>query len=189
MGAVGTESSHPLRLMAGYGNFPVSIMPSGNVGIGTTAPTNPLTVIATNNVDSPPIPKVIAAGDPSAPTKTISIGYNTTADAGVLASVHAGTGWKNTLINPVGGNVGIGTAVPSALLDVNGGNIRNSALASVGNRCVYADLNGVLRIKPDDCGLAGALGDNLGNHIATQNILLGSYWLSGDGGSEGGRRL
>lgn len=27
--------------------------------------------------------------------------------------------------------------------------------------------------------------DNLGNHIATQNIQLGSYWLSGDGGNEG----
>lgn len=29
------------------------------------------------------------------------------------------------------------------------------------------------------------VGDNLGNHIATQNIQLGSNWLSGDGGSEG----
>jgi hypothetical protein len=27
--------------------------------------------------------------------------------------------------------------------------------------------------------------DNLGNHIATQNVRLGSYWLSGDGGDEG----
>ncbi|MFS4459084.1 hypothetical protein [Bdellovibrio sp. HCB2-146] len=30
---------------------------------------------------------------------------------------------------------------------------------------------------------AGA--DNLGNHTATQNIQLGSFWLSGDGGNEG----
>ena len=28
-------------------------------------------------------------------------------------------------------------------------------------------------------------GDNLGNHIATQNIQLGSHWLSSDGGNEG----
>ena len=27
--------------------------------------------------------------------------------------------------------------------------------------------------------------DNLGNHTATQNLQLGSYWLSGDGGNEG----
>ncbi len=31
--------------------------------------------------------------------------------------------------------------------------------------------------------LSGA--DNLGNHTATQNLLLGSYFLSGDGGNEG----
>ncbi|WP_234838863.1 hypothetical protein [Sinorhizobium meliloti] len=34
-------------------------------------------------------------------------------------------------------------------------------------------------------GTATGSGDNLGNHIATQNIQLGSYWLSGDGGNEG----
>ncbi len=32
---------------------------------------------------------------------------------------------------------------------------------------------------------AGAGADNLGNHTATQNIRLGAYWLSGDGGNEG----
>jgi hypothetical protein len=31
----------------------------------------------------------------------------------------------------------------------------------------------------------GGSSDNLGNHIATTNIQLGSNWLSGDGGSEG----
>jgi hypothetical protein len=35
------------------------------------------------------------------------------------------------------------------------------------------------------CVAASALGDNLGNHIATSNIQLGSHWLSGDGGNEG----
>lgn len=32
---------------------------------------------------------------------------------------------------------------------------------------------------------AGGAGDNLGDHVATQNIQLGSHWLSGDGGNEG----
>lgn len=35
------------------------------------------------------------------------------------------------------------------------------------------------------CVAASALGDNLGNHIATANIQLGSHWLSGDSGNEG----
>ncbi len=34
-------------------------------------------------------------------------------------------------------------------------------------------------------GTATGSGDNLGNHIATANIQLGSNWLSGDGGNEG----
>jgi hypothetical protein len=33
--------------------------------------------------------------------------------------------------------------------------------------------------------LTNLQGDNLGNHVALQNIQLGSHWLSGDGGSEG----
>jgi hypothetical protein len=34
-------------------------------------------------------------------------------------------------------------------------------------------------------GTAAGSGDNLGNHTATQNIVLGSNYLSGDGGNEG----
>lgn len=34
-------------------------------------------------------------------------------------------------------------------------------------------------------GVTAGSNDNLGNHQATQNIQLGSYWLSGDGGNEG----
>lgn len=102
---------------------------TGNVGIGTTTPGNPLTVIGTNNVESPTIPRVLAVGDPSAPTKTISLGYNTSLDAGVLAAAHAFIGWKNILINPNGGKVGIGTSNPKTLLDI-GGEIRMGQINS-----------------------------------------------------------
>ncbi|MCK5583383.1 MAG: hypothetical protein KAI33_06315, partial [Elusimicrobiales bacterium] len=83
-------------------------------------------------------------------------------------------------------NIGIGEPAPTEKLDVQGGNIRNSALASgIGNRCVYADSNGVLHIKSDDCGLAGASGDNLGSHTMTQNLRSSGYWISNSGASEG----
>jgi hypothetical protein len=44
VGRIGTESSHDLRLMAGYGNDIMTLKTNGNVGIGTTAPTEKLSV-------------------------------------------------------------------------------------------------------------------------------------------------
>ena len=81
------------------------------------------------------------------------------------------------------GSVGIGTTDPQEKLDVTG-RIKSSSLAGAANRCVYVDSNGVLHAKTEDCGTASGA-DHLGNHIATQNIRLMGYWLSGDGDNEG----
>src|SRR5690606_36217815 len=34
-------------------------------------------------------------------------------------------------------------------------------------------------------GGGGGAADHLGNHVTTQNLVLGSNWISGDGGNEG----
>ncbi len=94
---------------------------TGNVGIGTINPTSTLAVIGENLVDQ--IPKVLSVADPSASNKTISMGYDKRYDAGVIASVHQWNGWKNTLIQPSGGNVGIGTTNPSSKLAIVGENL------------------------------------------------------------------
>ncbi|WP_299220848.1 hypothetical protein [uncultured Aquimarina sp.] len=94
---------------------------NGKIGIGTTNPLSTLFISGTNQVEGPSIPKVLAVADPSDITKTISLGYDKNIDAGVMVSVDQGTGWKNTLIQPHGGNVGIGTINPGAWkLAVNG---------------------------------------------------------------------
>ena len=69
-------------------------------------------------------------------------------------------------------------------IDSADGNVYIANLTGTGNRCVYADAGGVLRVKAEDCGTASG-GDNLGNHTATQTLLLNNNWLSNDGGSEG----
>ncbi|MDD2680601.1 MAG: hypothetical protein PHE20_00685 [Patescibacteria group bacterium] len=64
------------------------------------------------------------------------------------------------------------------------GQLLNGKLAGTGNRCLYVDASGNVSAKGVDCGTSTG-GDDMGTHIATQNIRLGNYWLSGDGGNEG----
>jgi hypothetical protein len=92
----------------------------GQVSVGTESIRTPFFVSGANQTEGPSIPKVLAVADPSDHTKTISLGFDTTYDAGVIASVDAGTGWRSTLIQPHGGYVGIGVTNPTRKLDVSG---------------------------------------------------------------------
>jgi hypothetical protein len=151
----------------------------GNVGIGTTAPGAKLEVNGTTILDN-----TLTLNGAGAAIEQIWKGgtwYHIKADASNTFNVFE-DGYETTRnIVLRGGNVGIGTTTPAQKLQV-AGTIR-TALSGSGNRCVYVDASGDLYAKTADCGTASG-GDNLGNHIATQNIQLGSYWLSGDGGKE-----
>jgi hypothetical protein len=48
------------------------------------------------------------------------MGYDSSIDAGFIQSVLAGAAYKPTVINPAGGNIGLGVTVPATLLDVGG---------------------------------------------------------------------
>jgi hypothetical protein len=108
----------------------VVIADSGNVGIGTSSPSSKLQVnggIVTNSGGP--------SGDISAPAA--SFFYDTSNDFASITSLHNAVAWKPFAIRSAGmifrtssdteamridssGNVGIGTASPSALLDVDG---------------------------------------------------------------------
>ncbi len=77
------------------------------------------------------------------------------------------TGNTNTrmFINGATGNIGIGTNAPATKMHING-DITVSGLANEkGDQIVTSDRNGKLMLTT-----ANASGDNLGNHIATQNL-------------------
>ncbi|MDB5194325.1 MAG: hypothetical protein JWN50_339 [Parcubacteria group bacterium] len=95
------------------------IDPVGNVGIGTTNPLDTLNVArdrANNGSDS--LAQLVVSGS-SATNDRLLLGYNTTADNGFIQSVHANSGVTSLLLQPGGGNVGIGITNPSYKLQVN----------------------------------------------------------------------
>ncbi|MFZ2769803.1 MAG: tail fiber domain-containing protein, partial [Minisyncoccia bacterium] len=99
---------------------------NGNVGIGTTAPTNPLNIgttvanfakIAVKQANALPYNGIFV--ESASNNEGIAIGHT-----GTYGSVHtnytSGGTYTNLALNEYGGNVGIGTTNPFAKLSVNG---------------------------------------------------------------------
>ena len=75
------------------------------------------------------------------------------------------------------GNVGLGTANPAAELEV-AGQVKITGGSPADGKVLTSDSSGLATWQTPK-------GDNLGNHIATQNIDLSGHWLSANGDSEG----
>jgi hypothetical protein len=126
------------------------ITSAGNVGIGTTTP-NAKLQIAHNSTYSSDVGAGLMVSNATTPTKSLFVGYDSAIDASYLQSSQAGVGVKSLLLNPSGGNVGIGTTTPTYKLDVTGGyqTIVSQFLRS-------ADYGEVIRVGRD--GVAGSAG-------------------------------
>ena len=61
--------------------------------------------------------QLLVAGASDANQK-LSIGYNTTSDYGFISAYKTGSGYKSLILNPDGGNVGIGTTIPDTKLKI-----------------------------------------------------------------------
>jgi hypothetical protein len=125
------------------------------LGIGTPAPTNKLSVSgtggilsSTTNIGSGTADWI--AGNFGATTGNRVVLGLLNGQATIGGHNNALAAWANLLINPDGGNVGIGTNNPTNKLTVSG-NINILGLGGTGNRRVYADANGTLNVA-DDAG-------------------------------------
>ncbi|MEM6264572.1 MAG: tail fiber domain-containing protein [Bacteroidota bacterium] len=76
------------------------------------------------------------------------------------------------------GNVGIGTTLPDTTLHLVG-QLKYEDGSQASGHVLTSDGNGVASWQVPQQA------DNLGNHVATQNLVMGSNWLSGDGDNEG----
>jgi trimeric autotransporter adhesin len=95
---------------------------TGNVGIGTTSPSAQLTILQTGVSWS-----TTARFQSTDVNKDVRIGYdNQTWDAGVIQSLGYGVG-RPLLLNPSGGNVGIGTTNPTSRLHLVGAGAGSTA--------------------------------------------------------------
>ena len=92
-----------------------ALVVSGGVGIGGNLwSAGYVSAGAGNNI-------VRIAGGPGTGERCLYIHYNgtgTSSDYGIIQAEHQGTAYRNLSLNPLGGNVGIGTTTPSWSLEV-----------------------------------------------------------------------
>jgi hypothetical protein len=124
------------------GTSVLSVRNSGNVGIGLTAPVNRLEVVGTN---------AAAATSGSAANGAMRL-YGSGSGAVLDSGIHGTAAWLQArqyndyasnyglLLNPNGGNVGIGTTSPGAKLEINGA----VAVGGTGANGLTIDYNNIV---------------------------------------------
>lgn len=133
-GALGSNASGTQKLALAWNA-------AGQVGVGATSSydtNNKLTLQGDDSVT--PARQLVIRGNTDS-TKRLNIGFDTTANRATLQSYTAASTFGNLLLNPSGGNVGIGVVGPNEKLEI-AGNVRVNA----GGLSLYnSSGNGVTR--------------------------------------------
>ena len=97
---------------------------SGLIGIGSKAPSSKLTVVTTSDTNGTPTAysnKFFTVGEGGTTGGNVFISYDQTNNRGYIGALTPGTAWRNLILNPGGGNIGIGSVNPVAKLVVSDG--------------------------------------------------------------------
>jgi len=132
------------------GNVRLLIERSGNVGIGTTAPSFKTTISAdiTKSGDINPGTAQLSLEGATTPGKRMILGYDTNSNGfGFIKAGNYNVTWTSLSLQPDGGNVGIGTTGPAYKLDVSG------TIRATGDVIAYSDA----RVKENVETIDGAL--------------------------------
>ena len=97
----------------------MTILKSGNVGIGTVSPDSPLHVLGAQDYGSAANSGIVTIGNANN-SRQINLGVSDTNSAVYIEGWIPGTGGSNLVLQPTGGKVGIGVAAPLVALDVVG---------------------------------------------------------------------
>jgi hypothetical protein len=158
---VTSGSRLPFRIRPGAPTSSIDIAASGNVGVGTASPNLRMEVLGTVGlpVNSGTTPTGIARFSQAGGVGVIDFGFGGATGAGWLQTTSS-SNLATTfpfLINPNGGNVGIGTTAPTDTLSVNG----TASKPGGGTWAVFSDerlknikgnytsgLNAVMKLQP-----------------------------------------
>jgi hypothetical protein len=174
-GIVGTLSNHPLGLRANN-TLAVTVLPTGNVGIGTTTPGARLDVGAGAAARGSYSDMLIGTGGNNAqlefygPTKSSAIAHDET--LGGLVFYTNGPSFSPSVFVNNAGNVGIGTTAPAAKLEVDkGGGVALSMLSKSAAAGQWTGLQLGRTVADGSLAVASQAGEWTANAAAGDVIL------------------